>query len=55
MESESPLVYFVPDPDNQTLKLIQTDDLGQFELELKENVVLTHDTNKYIFKLPSES
>ncbi|CDW86628.1 nadh-cytochrome b5 reductase 1-like [Stylonychia lemnae] len=57
MESQQAVIerYFVADSDNSTLATIETNDDGQFELELKEKIALTHDTNKFIFKLPDEN
>ena len=44
--------FFIPDPANQTLELIQKDENDQFQLELMEKVHISHDTFKFTFKLP---
>ncbi len=54
MESIDTQVYFLPDPERSTLTTIKKDENEQFELELGEVRFVSHDTNKYIFKLPSE-
>ena len=52
MESKDKQSFFVPDPEKQTLKLIEKNDDDQFELELLEKHQLTHDTFRIVFKLP---
>lgn len=47
-------VYFIADAAKSTLALIEKDENDQFELELLEKIKLSHDTYKFVFKLPSE-
>ena len=59
MESNSSQViaadqYFKAEDGKQTLQTIKRDDQDQFELELKEKIAISHDTYKFIFKLPAE-
>ena len=46
--------YFVPQADKQTFKLVAKDANDWFELGLHDKVQITHDTYKFVFKLPEE-
>lgn len=47
-------IHFEPHPEYQALKLITKDENEMFDLELLERQVISHDTNKYIFKFPED-
>ena len=46
--------HFIPDKDKSTLELIEKDHDDIFELPLLDKIQLTHDTFRFIFKLPEE-
>lgn len=54
MESVQDTTYFEPKGIEKALDVIERDDLEQFELEFKEKIEISHDTYKFIFKLPKE-
>jgi len=48
------LELFIPDKEKSTLDLIEKDEDDIFELPLLEKIKISHDTYKFIFKLPHD-
>jgi ferredoxin-NADP reductase len=46
--------YFIPDPSKSALLLIEKDESDMFELELMDKIMVSHDTQKFVFKLPQD-